>query len=96
MNLAGIRIGAIITQNESLLCVVKNTSMYTAVPAIVQKVATRLLNETGIYYHICSHVRHIQIFLGQEIKNTNYLNVRHSLFHSSVILMIIGLYIVIT
>ncbi|KDR08258.1 1-aminocyclopropane-1-carboxylate synthase-like protein 1 [Zootermopsis nevadensis] len=45
MNLAGIRIGAVITQNKDLLHVVKNTSMYTAVPAIVQKAATKLLND---------------------------------------------------
>jgi aspartate/methionine/tyrosine aminotransferase len=48
MNLAGMRIGVLITQNEDLLRVVKNTSMYTAVPAIVQKAATKLLNDTGM------------------------------------------------
>jgi aspartate/methionine/tyrosine aminotransferase len=47
MNLAGLRIGAIITQNKNLLCVVKNTSMYTAVPAIVQKAAASLLSDMG-------------------------------------------------
>lgn len=47
MNLAGMRIGALITHNDSLLRVVKNTSMYTAVPAIVQKAAARLLNDTA-------------------------------------------------
>ncbi|PNF40153.1 hypothetical protein B7P43_G09761 [Cryptotermes secundus] len=46
MNLAGIRIGALISQNKDLLHVVKNTSVYTAVPAIVQKAAASLLNDT--------------------------------------------------
>jgi len=53
MNLAGIRIGALITRNDSLLRVVKNTSMYTAVPAIVQKAAAKLLNDTGKQYVVC-------------------------------------------
>jgi Aspartate/tyrosine/aromatic aminotransferase len=48
MNLSGMRIGALITRNESLLHVVKNTSMYTAVPAIIQKAAARILNDTGM------------------------------------------------
>ncbi|KAJ9579121.1 hypothetical protein L9F63_024771, partial [Diploptera punctata] len=44
--LAGMRIGALVTWNEDLLRVVKNTSMYTAVPAITQQTAALLLNDT--------------------------------------------------
>ncbi|XP_069678877.1 probable inactive 1-aminocyclopropane-1-carboxylate synthase-like protein 2 [Periplaneta americana] len=46
LTLAGMRIGAIITWNRELLNVVRNTSMYTAVPAIVQQAAARLLNDS--------------------------------------------------
>jgi aspartate/methionine/tyrosine aminotransferase len=48
MNLAGMRIGALISQNKNLLNVVKNTSVYTAVPAVVQKAAASLLNDMGM------------------------------------------------
>jgi histidinol-phosphate/aromatic aminotransferase/cobyric acid decarboxylase-like protein len=88
MNLAGMRIGALITHNDSLLRVVKNTSMYTAVPAIVQKAAARLLNDTGM----CSHMRYIQTFLEQEIKNTSYLNPKCILFRFSVTVINFGGY----
>jgi aspartate/methionine/tyrosine aminotransferase len=76
LNLAGIRIGAIITRNDSLLRVVKNTSMYTAVPAIVQKAAAKLLNDTGKQYLVCSCMRYMQTFVEQETKNTRYFNLK--------------------
>jgi hypothetical protein len=88
MNLAGIRIDARITCNDSLLRVVKKTSMCTAVPAIVQKAAARLLNDTGM----CSHMRYIQTFLEQGIKNSSYLNPHCILFHISVTSVELGGY----
>jgi len=87
MNLAGMRIGALITRNDSLLRVVKNTSMYTAVPAIVQKAAAKLLNDTGKQYLVCSHMRYMQTFVEQETKNTSYLNLKCILLNISVTVM---------
>jgi hypothetical protein len=90
MNLAGIRIGALITRNDSLLRVVKNTSMYTAVPAVVQKAAAKLLNDTGKQYLVCSHMRYMQTFVEQETKNTSYLNLKSILLNISITVIHLG------
>jgi len=90
MNLAGIRIGALITRNDSLLRVVKNTSMYTAVPAIVQKAAAKLLNDTGKQYLVSSHMRYKQIFVEQETKTTSYLNLKRILLNITVAVIHVG------
>ena len=45
-----MRIGALISWNNDLLQVVKNTSMYTAVPTIAQQTAARLLNDKGALF----------------------------------------------
>jgi histidinol-phosphate/aromatic aminotransferase/cobyric acid decarboxylase-like protein len=90
MNLAGIRIGALITRNDNLLRVVKNTSMYTAVPAVVQKAAAKLLNDKGKQYHVCSHVRYMQTFVERKTKNTGYLNLKCILLYILVTVIHLG------